>query len=112
MKNTVSLIGRIGDDPILKSLENGKKVVNISLATSQKWRNDKNELVERTEWHRLVIWGKSAEIASEYVKKGHKVAIEGSIQYRTYTDKEGIKHYATDILVDEFFLLEPKPANQ
>lgn len=109
MKNKVSLIGRVGEDPILNTTDSGKKVTNVSLATSEKWKDDKGEKHERTEWHRLVIWGKSAEIAVEYVKKGHLLNIEGSIQYRTYTDKEGNKQYATDILVDEFHLLTPKP---
>ena len=108
MKNVVSLIGRIGDDPQLKTTESGKKVCNMSMATTAKWKNDANEKVEKTEWNRLVAWGKQAEVISEYVKKGHLLAIEGRIEYRDYVNKEGVKSYATDIVIDDFHFINPK----
>lgn len=109
MKNHVSLIGRVGQDPEHKNLDNGKQVCSFSLATTEKWKNEQNETREETMWHNIVIWGKSAQIAKEYVKKGNKLAIDGRINYREYTDKEGIKRRITDIVSDEFFLIESKP---
>lgn len=108
MKNTVSLIGNVGQDPELKQLENDRQVCNFTLATSEKWRNVDGEVQTETMWHNIVVWGKSAKIASEYIKKGNKLAVDGRIQYREYTNKEGVKVRVTDIVCDEFFLLTPK----
>jgi len=108
MKNHVSLIGTLGADPELKNLEGGKKVATLRVATSAKWQRENGEKVEKTEWHNVVLWGRSAEIAEQYLKKGGKVGIEGRIEYREYTDKDGIKRKVTDIVGDEFFLLTPK----
>lgn len=108
MKNTVSLIGMVGSDPELRSTANSKQVCNISLCTSEKWKNEAGETIENKQWHKLVIWGRSAEIANEYIKKGDRLAIDGRIEYRHFVNKEGQKQYATDIIVSEFFLIQPK----
>lgn len=108
MKNSVTLIGNVGSDPIMRQTESQKKVCNISLATSEKWKDEQNVVHEKTQWHHLVIWGKQAEVAQEYIKKGHKLAIDGRIEYREFTDKEGQKRYSTDIVVSDFYLITPK----
>lgn len=108
MKNHVSLIGRAGTDAVCKTLEKGQKVSNLSLATTEKWTNEQGAKVERTDWHSLVIWGKSAELAERFIKKGNLIAVEGALQYREYTDKEGQKRHIAEIKVDKFYLLTPK----
>lgn len=108
MKNSVTLIGNVGSDPIMRSTESNKKVCNLSLATSEKWRDEQNVLHEKTQWHHLVIWGKQAETAATYIQKGNRLAIDGRIEYREFTDKEGNKRYSTDIVVTDFYLLTPK----
>lgn len=108
MKNTVSLIGRIGGDPELKKTDSGKAVCNLSLATTAKWTNEKNEKIEKTEWHRLVFWGRQAEVVAEFSKKGNLLAIDGRIEYREFKDKENQPRYATDIVVENFYFITPK----
>lgn len=105
MKNKVQLIGNVGNDPEIKTLENGKKVVHLSIATNDKYTNDKGEKVEQTEWHRVTAWGKTAEIIEKYVVKGKEVAVEGKLTHRSYDDKNGEKRYVTDIVVNEILLL-------
>ncbi len=108
MKNTVHLIGRVGGDPELKTLENGNKVCSMSLATSEAWTNKKGEKETDTQWHNLKIWNAAADVAQKYVKKGDLFAVDGKIRYREYTDKEGQKKYATEIVVSEMTLLPNK----
>ena len=110
MKNSVTLIGNVGSDPIMRTTTEGKKVCNVSLATTEKWKNERNEVQEKTQWHHLVIWGKQAEVAEQFIKKGHKLAIDGRIEYRGYTNKENQKQNTTDIVVSEFYFLTPKAA--
>ncbi len=107
--NTVTLIGRIGKDPEVKHLENSV-VGTFSLATTKKYKKD-GERVEETQWHNIVIWGKGAEIAEKYLKKGSKIALRGEIRYRTY-ESEGVKKYFTEIYCLEFEMLDKKPENQ
>lgn len=106
--NKVILVGNLGNDPDTRYLPDGGAVTNISIATSESWK-DRNtgEQKERTEWHRCSAFGKPAEIMGEYLKKGSKVYIEGSLQTRTY-EKEGQKHYATEIKVREFQFLDSR----
>lgn len=108
MKNTVHLIGRVGSDPQVRTLDTGKKVCNMSLATSESWTNKKGEKETDTQWHALSIWDKAAEIAEKYVKKGDIFAVDGKIIYREYTDKDGVKRKATEIIVSEMTLLPNK----
>ena len=109
LRNKVQLIGRIGQSPEVKHLESGKTVANFSLATNERYKNNKGELVENTEWHNLVAWGKTAEIIEKYVEKGSEIAIEGKLTNRSWKDKEGNKKYATEVLVNELLLMGGKP---
>lgn len=98
--NKVILIGTLGQDPEVKYLQNGNAVANISLATSESW-NDKQtgEKKEVTEWHRVVIFGKLAEIAGEYLRKGSKVYIEGKLQTSKWQDQQGVDRYSTEVVL-------------
>lgn len=98
--NKVILVGACGQDPEIRYLSNGDAVCNISLATNESWTDKKtNQKVEKTEWHRVVIWGKLAEIAGEYLRKGSQVYIEGKLETREW-EKDGVKRYSTEIKVD------------
>lgn len=98
--NKVILVGNLGQDPEVRYMPGGGAVTNISIATSESWK-DKNtgEQKEKTEWHRVVIFGKLAEIAGEYLKKGSQVYIEGALQTRKWTDQAGVDKYTTEIVV-------------
>ena len=101
--NKVQIIGNCGDDPTIRYMPNGNAVANLTLATSEKWK-DKNtgEPKEETEWHRIVAFGKLAEIIGEYVRKGSKLYIEGKLKTRKWTDQQGQEKYTTEIVVDGF----------
>jgi len=105
MKNRVQLIGNVGNDPEIKTLENGKNLAHLTIATNDKYTNDKGEKVEQTEWHRVTAWGKTAEIIEKYVVKGKEVAIEGKLTHRSYDDKNGEKKFITEVVVNEILLL-------
>jgi single-strand DNA-binding protein len=105
MKNRVQLIGHVGQDPEVKNLEGGKKLANISIATNEVYYKDNGDKVEKTEWHRVTAWGKTAEIIEKYVTKGKELAIEGKLTTRSYDDKEGVKRYITEIVANEVLLL-------
>ncbi|MBP6072675.1 MAG: single-stranded DNA-binding protein [Flavobacterium sp.] len=105
MKNRVQLIGRVGQDPEVKSLEDGKKVATVSIATNDVYYKDNGDKVEQTEWHRVTAWGKTAEIIEKYVVKGKEIAIEGKLSHRSYEDKEGNKKFVTDVVANEVLLL-------
>ena len=112
--NKVILIGNLGRDPELRYTQNGQPVANFSLATSEQW-TDKNsgEKVERTEWHRVVVWGRSAEHCSQYLAKGRTVYIEGRLQTREWEDKEGQKRSTTEVNAQTVqFLGGPRGQNQ
>lgn len=99
--NKVILIGNLGQDPEIRYMQNGGAVANINLATSQTWK-DKNtgDIKEKTEWHRVILFGKLAEIAGEYLSKGSQIYIEGSLQTRKWKDKNGLDRYTTEIVVN------------
>ena len=101
--NKALLIGRLGADPEIKQMVNGKSVARLSLATSQSWK-DKNtgEKKEKTEWHRVSLFGKLAEIAGQYLDKGSKVYVEGKLQTRKWQDKSGADRYTTEVVVSGF----------
>ena len=105
MKNKVQLIGHVGQEPEIKTFDGGKKVANITIATNDYYINDKGEKVEQTEWHRVTAWGKVAEIIEKYVEKGKEVAIEGKLTHRSYDDKDGVKRYITEVVVNDILLL-------
>lgn len=99
--NKVILVGNLGQDPEVRYMPNGNGVANISIATTDSWK-DKNtgQMQERTEWHRVVLFGKLAEVAGEYLRKGSQVYIEGRLQTRKWTDQSGQEKYTTEIVVD------------
>ena len=104
--NKVILVGNLGADPETRYTANGGAITNIRLATSEAWRDKQTgENQERTEWHRVVLFGKLGEIAGEYLKKGRQVYIEGSLRTNKYTDKDGIERYTTDIVANEMQML-------
>ena len=107
--NKAMLIGHLGQDPEVKTLQNGTAVCNLSLATTEKWK-DKNsgEMKELTEWHRVSIFGKLAEIAGQYCRKGSQIYIEGKLRTRKWQDKNGADRYTTEIVADELQLLGSK----
>ena len=105
MKNTVQLIGHVGQVPEVKNLEGGKKLANISIATNEVYYKENGDKVEKTEWHRVTAWGKTAEIIEKYVTKGREVAIEGKLTHRSYDDKDGVKRFITEVVANELLLL-------
>ncbi|ELX8379778.1 single-stranded DNA-binding protein [Providencia vermicola] len=99
--NKVILIGNLGQDPEIRYMPNGGAVANLTLATSESWRDKQTgEMREKTEWHRVVIFGKLAEVAGEYLKKGSQVYIEGSLQTRKWQDQSGQDRYTTEVVVN------------
>jgi single-strand DNA-binding protein len=105
LRNKVQLIGHLGSKIELKTLESGKIVGNVSIATNESYKNQKGEKISETTWHRLVIWGKNAELIEKYTDKGSEIAIEGKISNRDYSDKDGVKRYISEIVVNEFLLM-------
>jgi single-strand DNA-binding protein len=105
MKNRVQLIGNAGNDPEIKNFEGGKKLANLTIATNDHYKNEKGERVDQTEWHRVVAWGKTAEIIEKYVTKGMQVALEGKLSHRSYDDKNGEKRYISEVVVSEVVLM-------
>lgn len=104
--NKVILIGNLGADPETRYTASGSAITSVSLATSENWKDKQTgEAQERTEWHRVKFFGRLAEIAGEYLKKGRQVYIEGSIRSSKYTDKEGVERWSTDIIANEMQML-------
>lgn len=105
LRNSVRLTGFLGNSPEVKEISKSKKIVFLRLATNESYTNNKGEKVEETQWHTLTFWNKQAEIAKQYLTKGNEVSIEGKLNNKSYTDKEGIKRYTTEIVVNEILLL-------
>jgi single-strand DNA-binding protein len=103
--NKVILLGNLGRDPETRYTTGGDAVTNLRIATTEQWKDKSGEKQERTEWHTVVLFGRQAEIAGEYLKKGRSVYIEGRLQTRKYTDKEGVEKYSTEIVADRMQLL-------
>ena len=108
LRNSVQLIGRLGNEPELKNLDNGKMLTKFSLATSESYKNSEGERIEETQWHSIVAWGKTAEIASKYLKKGSGVAIEGKLIHRSYETAAGERKYITEINMNEMVMVGAK----
>ncbi len=106
LRNKVHLIGRLGSDPELFNFDDGKIKANLTVATNYKYKNQSGELVSDTQWHNLVAWGKTAEQVGKLLKKGKEVAIDGKLTNRKYQDKEGAQRNITEIVVNEFLLLD------
>jgi single-strand DNA-binding protein len=109
--NKAIIVGNVGDDPDIRTMPNGNQVVNLSIATSDEWK-DKNtgDKKEKTEWHRCVFFNKIADIAAKYVNKGSKIYIEGRLQTRSY-EQDGVKKYSTEIVVNDMQMLDSKNTN-
>jgi single-strand DNA-binding protein len=104
--NKVMLIGRLGADPELRETQGGQTVANLRVATTETWTDREGARQERTEWHRVTVWGKPAEACGKYLAKGRLVYIEGSLQTREYTDKEGVARKSTDIVAREVLFMD------
>ncbi|MEZ4361352.1 MAG: single-stranded DNA-binding protein [Kofleriaceae bacterium] len=99
--NKVILVGHLGADPDMRYTPSGQGVCELRLATSESWNDKNGQRQDRTEWHRVVVWGKRAEICSKYLAKGRQVYVEGRIQTRSYDDKEGHKRYITEVIAND-----------
>ncbi len=104
------MIGNLGIEPEVRTLENGTKLCRLSIATSESYTNREGVKVEQTEWHSVTLWRGLAEIAEKYLTKGNKVYIEGKLRTRSYTDKEGIEKYSTEIVADNMQMLGGGPS--
>ena len=105
MKNSVQLIGHVGQEPEIKNLEGGKKLANISIATNEVYYRENGDKVEQTQWHRVTAWGKTADIIERFVTKGKEIGIEGKLTHRSYDDKDGNKRYVTEVIANEILLI-------
>lgn len=108
MKNKVQLIGHLGANPEIKTLEGGKKLARITLATNEAYTNGKGEKVIDTQWHSVIAWGKTAEIAEKLFTKGMEVLIDGRLVNRSYTDKDGNKKFVTEVQANELLVFGKK----
>lgn len=108
LRNRVQLIGRLGNNPETKSFDGGKMRSTASIATNEVYYNSKGEKVEDAQWHNIVMWGKTAEIADKYLKKGMEICVEGKLTSRSYDTKEGEKRYITEVVVNELVMLGKK----
>lgn len=98
--NKVIIVGRLGNDPEVKTVASGQTVCRLSVATSENWTDRDGQKQERTEWHRIVVWGKMAEICGQHLSKGRQVYLEGRLQTRSWEDQQGQKRYATEIVAN------------
>jgi single-strand DNA-binding protein len=103
--NKVIILGNLGKDPELKYTTSGQPVTNFTVATNERWKDKNGETQEKTEWHNIVAWARLAEIANQYLTKGSQVYIEGRLQTRSWDDKEGKKHYTTEIVASDMVML-------
>ena len=102
LRNHVQLIGNLGKDVECVTFENDRKKASVSLATNEFYKDKKGELVQETQWHNLVAWGKTADLMASALKKGHEVAVAGKLAYRNYEDKDGNKRFISEVVVREF----------
>ena len=108
--NKVILVGNLGQDPEIKILQGGNCVANFSLATSEKWKDKTTgQMQEKTEWHKIVAWGKLAEICGKYLKKGSQVYVEGKNQTTKFTGKDGVVRYTTEVVIKEMAMVGGRP---
>ncbi|MDG1714498.1 single-stranded DNA-binding protein [Lacinutrix sp.] len=108
LRNKVQLIGNLGNDPEIINLESGNTVAKFSIATNESYKNASGEKVTDTQWHRIVAFGKTAQIIEKYVTKGKEIAIEGKLTTRAWDDKDGIKRYTTEVVCNELLMLGAK----
>tara|TARA_R110001583_G_scaffold48522_1_gene152029 strand:+ start:17063 stop:17401 length:339 start_codon:yes stop_codon:yes gene_type:complete len=108
LRNKVQLIGNLGNNPEIITLDSGKKLAKFSIATNETYKNAQGEKITDTQWHNVVAWNKTAEIAEKYLEKGREVAIEGKLTTRSYEDKDGVKKYMTEVIISELLMLGNK----
>lgn len=108
LRNSVKLIGRLGQDPEVKLLDNGSKVATFSLATSDSFIDKDGRKQEQTQWHSIVVWGNLAGVCEKYLKKGKEIAVDGSLVYRTWDAKNGTRHYKSEIVASDLLFVGPK----
>lgn len=109
LRNNVKLIGHLGQDPEVRSLENNNKVANFRLATNYSYTDKEGNQKETTDWHNIVVWGSLAGFCEQYLKKGREVAIDGRITYREWEDKGGVKHTSAEIVANEIMFVGSNP---
>lgn len=105
IRNRVQLIGRLGNDPEVKSFDNNRKMARLSIATSESYKNGKGEKVTETHWHTIVVWGKLADKVESTLQKGEEVMVEGKLQHRQYTDKDGVKRSIFEVEAHDILLM-------
>lgn len=103
--NKAIVVGRLGSDPEVKTTSGGHNVARLSVATSERWNNSEGQRQERTEWHRVVVWGKMAELCGRYLSKGRQIYVEGRLQTRSWEDQQGLKRYSTEIVARDIQFL-------
>jgi single-strand DNA-binding protein len=108
IRNKVQLIGNLGNDPEIITLESGKKLAKFSLATNDSYKDASGQKIDNVQWHNLIAWNKTADIVEKYVTKGKEIAIEGKLTSRSYETKEGEKRYITEVVVNELLMLGNK----
>ncbi len=108
--NRATIIGRLTRDPEMRSLPSGRSVTSFSIATNRAWKDANGQLQKQVEYHNIVVWGKPAETASQYLKKGSQVYVEGHLQTREWTGQDGVKRTRTEIVCDSFIMLGSKPS--
>ena len=106
LRNSVLLIGHLGNDPDVRKLPNGSTMALMSLATNETYKKGNGDKITTTQWHNCVAWGRTAEIMESFLKKGKEIALRGKLTYRSYEDKNGIKRYQTQIVIDEFVMMK------
>ena len=104
LRNKVQLIWNLGNDPEIKNLDSGKKLAKFAIATNESYKNAQGEKITDTQWHNVIVWGKTAEIVERYLSKGKEVAVEGKLTSRSY-EKDGEKRYVTEIVCNELLML-------
>ena len=108
LRNKVQLIGNLGNNPEIITLDSGKKLAKFSIATNESYKNAQGEKIKDTQWHNVVAWNKTAEIIEKYLEKGNEVAIEGKLTSRSYETSEGEKRYITEVVCNELLMLGSK----
>ena len=111
LRNSVRLIGHLGDNPKMRKLDSEKSVANFSVATNETFRDQNGNKMSETTWHKLVAGGKQAEVAEKYLKKGTEIAVEGKLTNRSYEDKNGETHFVSEIIVNSILVLDKKSEN-
>lgn len=106
LRNRVQLMGNLGNNPEVKNLKSGKKLAKFSLATNEFYTDKKGEKIQNTDWHNIIVWGKLADVAEDYLTKGKEVIVVGKLTYNTYEDDKGQKHYFTQIQADEIQMMK------